>query len=966
MAKKAQHTLATGATGQKSYQAKYLSYAVHLAILSQICIAGTAWADDKKEPTKPTQQLETIVVVAKEQSVTRYDQEVTGLGKVVKTADDLAKQQVLGIRDLTRYDPGISVVEQGRGASSGYAIRGVDKNRVAVVVDGIAQGQSYVDESNRRGNGTGAMNEVEFENLTAVTINKGSNSSEVGSGALGGSVSFTTKNVDDVIKDGKDWGVQSKSMYSSKDERFAQTVAVAGKSDGFEAMVQYTRREGEGTKAHKDAGNVSQRTTRKTAYISQYDLRDGSLSDNLFRMSECTTGDDCWKHKARLSQAGGESLGTRTQDELSAAELAQYKASKDIVKYVNAESYTGPNRLLANPLDYQSDSWLARVGYRPNDHHYIGAIFEQTEQRYDSRDMTYCEYASADCPEQDYSPVNSNSLIYRNYLSNIWSGTATNLQDISPFLAYARGKWLNEFHQKQRVGLNYHYTPSDVKWLDSIKINLDQQDIHKTTQTVMSACSVGSLDRNCQLDASKVGQYRIDENMNYQEQHQRVDFQFDKNASWFGGEHAVNVGAGLDLFESKFNAKARRQVVTMAMPTDVSWIDSPTGVGKVRNPLAYSPYTKNGRTLIGEVYQDYGTAVFSDSDNCGVVRDCDRLPITGHNWYVSLRDNMKLNRYFDVGLSARYDQHRIESDDENIVNKTYRNTSWNAGIVFKPTDHWSLSARLSQGFRVPSFQEIYGYDALANTAPELFASKPTDLDSEKSRTGEIGLRYQNDVADIEVSVFDSRYRDMIAYATPTQIAGEPRQRRRPYNVQNLDLHGLNVNLNVDLHGLVEIIPAGIKAHVAYGHTKVKRNGFKNLEQWDSIESYALSAIQPPRYVYGLSYDDSEGKWGIQANWTYSRAKDVNELLKSDYCRLCNVETPEVVASINPRSWITLDLLGHLQVNDDVTVRAGIYNALNYRYTTWENARQTENYDNRKPTTMAAAGRNFTLGVELKF
>ena len=46
---------------------------------------------------------------------------------MVKTAETINKEQVLNIRDLTRYDPGIAVVEQGRGASSGYSIRGMDK-----------------------------------------------------------------------------------------------------------------------------------------------------------------------------------------------------------------------------------------------------------------------------------------------------------------------------------------------------------------------------------------------------------------------------------------------------------------------------------------------------------------------------------------------------------------------------------------------------------------------------------------------------------------------------------------------------------------------------------------------------------------------------------------------------------------------------------------------------------------------
>lgn len=83
------------------------------------------------------------VVVKAQKRVSRKDTEITGLGKVVKNADALSKEQVLNIRDLTRYDPGIAVVEQGRGASSGYSIRGMDRNRVGFKVDGLPQIQSY-------------------------------------------------------------------------------------------------------------------------------------------------------------------------------------------------------------------------------------------------------------------------------------------------------------------------------------------------------------------------------------------------------------------------------------------------------------------------------------------------------------------------------------------------------------------------------------------------------------------------------------------------------------------------------------------------------------------------------------------------------------------------------------------------------------------------------------------------------
>ncbi|STY64686.1 Transferrin-binding protein 1 precursor [Mannheimia haemolytica] len=42
------------------------------------------------------------------------------------------------------------------------------------------------------------------------------------------------------------------------------------------------------------------------------------------------------------------------------------------------------------------------------------------------------------------------------------------------------------------------------------------------------------------------------------------------------------------------------------------------------------------------------------------------------------------------------------------LSRTYRNWSWNGGITLKPTEFVSLSYRISNGFRVPAFYELYG------------------------------------------------------------------------------------------------------------------------------------------------------------------------------------------------------------------------------------------------------------------
>ncbi|MDO5357288.1 MAG: TonB-dependent receptor plug domain-containing protein [Conchiformibius sp.] len=117
-----------------------------LAVLLCPSLVLPAWADGR---TAADAADETATTVLQEVNVTGKrvrghcrEKDLTGLGKTVKTTETLDKQQVSDIRDLVRYDPGVAVVEQGRGASSGYSIRGVDKNRVATVVDGIAQAQS--------------------------------------------------------------------------------------------------------------------------------------------------------------------------------------------------------------------------------------------------------------------------------------------------------------------------------------------------------------------------------------------------------------------------------------------------------------------------------------------------------------------------------------------------------------------------------------------------------------------------------------------------------------------------------------------------------------------------------------------------------------------------------------------------------------------------------------------------------
>ncbi|EFX90985.1 truncated transferrin-binding protein 1 [Actinobacillus ureae] len=176
----------------KKFHFNFTYIAIQSALLM---LSNSVSADTSREEVI----LDEISVKAKADAY-RQQNEVIGLGKITKNIQDLNKGQVLNIRDLTRYDPGISVVEQRRRATNGYSIRGVDRNRVALIVDGLPQIQSYKSQSLRAKSGT--INEIEYENIRAIEFSKGASSSEYGSGALGGAVGFRTKNASDVIKEG--------------------------------------------------------------------------------------------------------------------------------------------------------------------------------------------------------------------------------------------------------------------------------------------------------------------------------------------------------------------------------------------------------------------------------------------------------------------------------------------------------------------------------------------------------------------------------------------------------------------------------------------------------------------------------------------------------------------------------------------------------------------------------------------
>lgn len=155
---------------------------------------------------------------------------------IVIIESEVIEQQVMrSIRDLVRYEPGVSVGRNpNRFGNQGFNIRGIDGNRVLIQIDGIRTADNFV------GRGRDFFN---LETIERVEIVKGPASALYGSDAIGGVVSFITKDPEDYLDVfGDSIYTSFSSNYSSDNEGNTTTgvLAVADDMGTIEASAAIT------------------------------------------------------------------------------------------------------------------------------------------------------------------------------------------------------------------------------------------------------------------------------------------------------------------------------------------------------------------------------------------------------------------------------------------------------------------------------------------------------------------------------------------------------------------------------------------------------------------------------------------------------------------------------------------------------------------------------------------------------
>ncbi|QRG05599.1 TonB-dependent hemoglobin/transferrin/lactoferrin family receptor [Xanthobacter dioxanivorans] len=185
-----------------------------VAASALLLATGGAFAQSAPAATDPSADtgsqvtLDTITVAA----TLTEERTIDTLAAVsVVRPDDLIQFMPDRVQDVFFGMPGTTVIQNGNSPQAAINIRGLqDFGRVAVFVDGARQNFTQL------GHGSGAGTFFLEPGLLAdVDVVRGPVSNIYGSGAIGGVVTFRTKDADDIIKKGQAWGVESTGEFGS-------------------------------------------------------------------------------------------------------------------------------------------------------------------------------------------------------------------------------------------------------------------------------------------------------------------------------------------------------------------------------------------------------------------------------------------------------------------------------------------------------------------------------------------------------------------------------------------------------------------------------------------------------------------------------------------------------------------------------------------------------------------------------
>ncbi|HHP7229211.1 TPA: TonB-dependent hemoglobin/transferrin/lactoferrin family receptor, partial [Haemophilus influenzae] len=861
--------------------------------------------------------------------------------------------------------------------------------RVAINIDGLRQAETLSSQGFKElfegyGNFNNTRNGAEIETLKEVNITKGANSIKSGSGSLGGSVIYKTKDARDYLLN-KDYYVSYKKGYATENNQSFNTLTLAGRYKKFDALVVTTRRNGHELENYdyKNADSLTQGKKREKAdpYKIEQDSTLLKLSFNPTENHRFTLAADLYEHRSR-----GQDLSYTLKYQRSGHETPEddSRHTNDKTKRRNISfSYENFSQTpfwdtLKITFSKQKIKTRARTdeycdaGVRHCQGTANPAGLKLIDGEITRRDGSELEFKKKDgSDEYDFSKlIDTNgkeieSGITRKYHDEVWydclifdceNPSKMKVAEGTSRYGYF-GKWKNDVELETKV-LN------DRKFA-----RIKNGNRGKTFPILPS--SPGFLERLWQ-------ERDLDTNT------QQLNLDLTKDFKTWRVEHNLQYG-------SSYNTTMKRMVNRAGNDaTDVQWWAEPTlGEDIFGNPRTCATSGWNAN-LCPRVDPEFSYL----------------LPIKTKEKSVYLFDNVVITDYLSFDLGYRYDnihyqpkyKHGVtpklpddivkglfiplkkgrNSNDEvkknvqeNIdyiakQNKKYKAHSYSFASTIDPTSFLRLQLKYSKGFRAPTSDEMY----FTFKHPDFTILPNTNLKPEIAKTKEIAFTLHNDDwGFISTSLFKTNYKnfiDLIFKGEEDFAVGGSGGRTLPFSLyQNINrdsavVKGIEINSKVFLGKMAKFMD-GFNLSYKYTYQKGRMDG-----------NIPMNAIQPKTMVYGLGYDHPSQKFGFNFYTTHVASKN-----PEDTYDIYAKDKKQMDTSIKWRSksYTILDLIGYVQPIKNLTIRAGVYNLTNRKYITWDSARSIRSFGTSNVIDQStgqginrfyAPGRNYKMSVQFEF
>ncbi|MEX4590243.1 TonB-dependent receptor [Haemophilus influenzae] len=803
------------------------------------------------------------------------------VGETQISAKKLAKQQASDSRDLVRYETGITVVETGRTGASGYAVRGVDENRVGIMVDGLRQAETLSSQGFKElfegyGNFNNTRNSIEIENVKTATITKGADSLKSGSGALGGSVIFETKDARDYLID-KDYYLSYKRGYQTMNNQKFNSLTLAGRHKNFDILIIDTTRNGHEIENY----DYKIYPNKQTDFSAVGPTREKADPYQITRQSTLIKLGFQPNENHRLSVALDDSTLETKGIDLSYA-LRPYSTA-------NNEKY---GERIINDQSKRKNIQFSYENFSQT------PFWDHIKLSYSSQKITNKARSDEYCHQSTCAGV-----LNPQGLNLVEEDRVYKIKDkYGGELKSKESGWSHEF--KNSRGEDADKDISQRSSLDSVLINCEKLDCSKKFRIYQEYDENGNrsdkyYDREITIEklpnGKRYGKIQLkkggltlwgtqqeetarflfpnshgystdfvnDRDLNTNTQQIKLDL--DKEFSLWHTQHSLKYGG---FYEKTLKSMVNHQYNTAA---NVQWWADYFFCARQEGGLLGGE--KKPRPDVSVASCASGTPLYSDKG-----KETYLIPVTTKNNVLYFGDNVQLTSWLGLDLNYRYDHVKyLPGYDEKTpvpggliaglfvpFNKndfvygstppsnkyndcryntpcykknfqdnlalllrktTYKHHSYNLGLNLDPTDWLRVQLKYANGFRAPTSDEIY----MTFKHPQFSIQPNTDLKAETSKTKEVAFTFYKNSSYITLNAFQNDYRNFIDLVEVGERPIEEGSIAYPFHQnQNRDrarVRGIEIASRLEMGDLFEKLQG---FHLGYKFTyqkgRIKDNG----------------------------------------------------------------------------------------------------------------------------------------------